>query len=95
MYISRLYLIRTQWLSDHGCLIRRQWFGDYRKLEIHHGYVQWLFPIHEEGMNHLAQVLQTHEKEAMVKVGASQVKPIAPEASAFLFRADCRNHCAP
>jgi hypothetical protein len=32
--------------------------GDYRTLELHHGYVQWLFPIHEEGMNHRAQVLQ-------------------------------------
>ncbi len=29
------------------------WWRDYRKLEVHHGYVQWLFPIHEEGMNSL------------------------------------------
>ena len=44
--------------------------GDYRTLELHHGYVQWLFPIHEEGMNHRAQVLQVHEREAMVQVKA-------------------------
>ena len=42
------------------------WWRDYRKLEVHHGYVQWLFPIHEEGMNHRAQILQRHERDAMV-----------------------------
>ena len=27
------------------------WRGDYQKLEVHHGYIQWLFPIREPGMN--------------------------------------------
>ncbi|XP_060766026.1 opioid growth factor receptor-like protein 1 isoform X1 [Neoarius graeffei] len=27
------------------------WFGDYNKLEHDHSYIQWLFPIHEKGMN--------------------------------------------
>jgi hypothetical protein len=27
------------------------WHGHYEKLEIHHGYIQWLFPIREPGMN--------------------------------------------
>lgn len=51
----------------------QQWFGDYETLEVHHGYVQWLFPIHEEGMNHMSQVLQNHEKQAMVQVGTCRL----------------------
>ena len=47
--------------------MHKDWFGKYSTLELHHGYVQWLFPIHEEGMNHMAQILQIHEREAMVK----------------------------
>ena len=41
--------------------LHTKWAGDYRKLEVHHGYIQWLFPIHESGMNSCAQVLQRHE----------------------------------
>ena len=25
--------------------LHREWHGDYRRLELHHGYIQWLFPI--------------------------------------------------
>ncbi|EKX44908.1 hypothetical protein GUITHDRAFT_51045, partial [Guillardia theta CCMP2712] len=54
--------------SPHGALIEvilNEWKDDMRLLETHHGYVQWLFPIHEEGMNANAQVLQVHEAERM------------------------------
>lgn len=41
--------------------ILSEWFGDYDRLEEHHGYVQWLFPLREAGVNSLAQELQLHE----------------------------------
>lgn len=28
-----------------------KWKGDYYKLESKHGYIQWLFPLFERGMN--------------------------------------------
>merc|ERR1712046_229054 len=31
--------------------IHKEWRGDYERLEVHHGYIQWLFPIREPGMN--------------------------------------------
>eukprot|EP00048_Salpingoeca_helianthica_P013761 m.207087 g.207087 ORF g.207087 m.207087 type:complete len:235 (-) comp15539_c0_seq2:20-724(-) len=43
--------------------LHREWFGAYDTLEYEHGYIQWLFPIHEPGMNSFAQVLQRHEAE--------------------------------
>lgn len=46
--------------------IHRDWFGNYRLLEQHHGYIQWLFPIREHGMNSDAQVLQLHEAQAIM-----------------------------
>ncbi|KAF8807138.1 hypothetical protein BYT27DRAFT_7189231 [Phlegmacium glaucopus] len=45
--------------------IHERWFGDYDKLEYKHGYIQWLFPIREYGMNYDSQPLQTHEIESM------------------------------
>ncbi len=41
------------------------WAGKYRELEFSHGFIQWIFPIHEAGMNSAAQILQIHEAEAM------------------------------
>jgi hypothetical protein len=34
-------------------------------LEYNHGFIQWLFPIREHGMNHHSQPLQLHEIESM------------------------------
>lgn len=34
-------------------------------MEAHHGYIQWLFPIREDGMNHYADQLQLHEAKAI------------------------------
>ncbi len=48
----------------HSELVAR-WMGDYRRLEVEHGYIQWLFPIHEPGMNCESQVLQRHERDIM------------------------------
>lgn len=43
---------------DH---ILKHWYGDYDLLESHHGYIQWLMPIREDGVNYLAQKLYLHE----------------------------------
>jgi len=45
--------------------LHEQWKGDYAKLEYKHGFIQWLFPIPEQGMNYDAQPLQRHEITAM------------------------------
>ncbi|KAJ7442663.1 opioid growth factor receptor conserved region-domain-containing protein [Mycena latifolia] len=45
--------------------IHEQWQGDYNKLERKHGFIQWLFPIREHGMNYESQPLQPHEITAM------------------------------
>ncbi|CDO69993.1 hypothetical protein BN946_scf184973.g3 [Trametes cinnabarina] len=42
-----------------------RWRTDYAKLEYKHGYIQWLFPLQEYGMNYEAQPLQKHEIAAM------------------------------
>lgn len=47
--------------------IHRLWRGDYRNLELHHGYIQWLFPIREDGLNYQAQELQRHEADAIAR----------------------------
>ena len=47
-------------LSEHG-----KWARNYARLEARHAHVQWLFPIHEKGVNPKAQVLQRHEAAAM------------------------------
>ncbi|XP_038071360.1 opioid growth factor receptor-like protein 1 [Patiria miniata] len=47
--------------------MHEHWFGDYSLLEEHHGYIQWLFPIREMGMNRQAQELQLHEAERICK----------------------------
>ncbi|OWF43262.1 opioid growth factor receptor-like protein 1 [Mizuhopecten yessoensis] len=51
--------------GDYIDNIHENWWGDYRLLESHHGYIQWLFPIRESGMNFYSQELQLHEIEKM------------------------------
>ncbi|XP_071795841.1 opioid growth factor receptor-like protein 1 [Asterias amurensis] len=46
--------------------IHKHWFGDYSRLEEHHGYIQWLFPIREQGMNWKSQELQQHEAKKII-----------------------------
>ncbi|KAK7454035.1 hypothetical protein VKT23_011546 [Stygiomarasmius scandens] len=45
--------------------ILEQWQGEYDILESRHGFIQWLFPIREHGMNFQSQPLQPHELESM------------------------------
>jgi len=45
--------------------MHRDWFGNYDLLEMHHGFIQWIFPIRERGVNYQAQVLQLHEANAI------------------------------
>jgi len=45
--------------------IHKKWWGNYGLLEAHHGYIQWLFPIREDGLNHHAQRLQLHEAKSI------------------------------
>ncbi|KIY72009.1 hypothetical protein CYLTODRAFT_389511 [Cylindrobasidium torrendii FP15055 ss-10] len=42
-----------------------RWLGDFETLEYKHGFIQWLFPIQEYGMNYESQPLQRHELDAM------------------------------
>ncbi|KAL7843579.1 hypothetical protein AOLI_G00250910 [Acnodon oligacanthus] len=39
----------------------KYWLHDYKKLENTHSYIQWLFPIQEQGVNHCAHVLTQKE----------------------------------
>lgn len=43
--------------------ILEEWWGDYRRLELHHGYIQWLFPLREQGLNNQSHPMQLHELE--------------------------------
>eukprot|EP01088_Endostelium_zonatum_P006336 TRINITY_DN18454_c0_g1_i1.p1 TRINITY_DN18454_c0_g1~~TRINITY_DN18454_c0_g1_i1.p1 ORF type:complete len:293 (-),score=74.70 TRINITY_DN18454_c0_g1_i1:71-949(-) len=51
--------------GDYIDNIHSNWWGDYRRLEVHHGYIQWLFPIREHGMNSQSEPLQMHEIETI------------------------------
>eukprot|EP01012_Entosiphon_sulcatum_P035375 TRINITY_DN4489_c0_g2_i1.p1 TRINITY_DN4489_c0_g2~~TRINITY_DN4489_c0_g2_i1.p1 ORF type:complete len:234 (+),score=69.12 TRINITY_DN4489_c0_g2_i1:76-777(+) len=46
--------------------IHKDWWGNLRVLEAKHGYIQWLFPIRERGVNAAAQELQPHEAKAIM-----------------------------
>ncbi|KAF9019215.1 hypothetical protein BDZ89DRAFT_1044061 [Hymenopellis radicata] len=46
-------------------VLHDKWQGDFGTLEYKHGFIQWLFPIQEFGMNYESQPLQRHELEAM------------------------------
>eukprot|EP00467_Chlorarachnion_reptans_P002640 CAMPEP_0114529604 /NCGR_PEP_ID=MMETSP0109-20121206/24945_1 /TAXON_ID=29199 /ORGANISM="Chlorarachnion reptans, Strain CCCM449" /LENGTH=299 /DNA_ID=CAMNT_0001712061 /DNA_START=57 /DNA_END=956 /DNA_ORIENTATION=+ len=53
--------IKSEPMGDLIDNIHKEWHGDYKRLEIHHGYIQWLFPIREMGMNWDSQPLQKFE----------------------------------
>ncbi|XP_076450304.1 uncharacterized protein LOC143286573 [Babylonia areolata] len=57
--------IRCEPHGDYIDNIHDLWWDDYDLLETHHGYIQWLFPIRESGMNWQAQELQLHEAEVI------------------------------
>lgn len=41
----------------------KDWFGKWSLLERHHGYIQWLMPIRESGLNMSSQPFSMHESE--------------------------------
>lgn len=42
--------------------VHRNWWGAYKRLEDHHGYIQWLFPLFEgAGMNFYSSPLTKGE----------------------------------
>eukprot|EP01007_Sphenomonas_quadrangularis_P000631 NODE_1481_length_858_cov_185.796044_g1227_i0.p1 GENE.NODE_1481_length_858_cov_185.796044_g1227_i0~~NODE_1481_length_858_cov_185.796044_g1227_i0.p1 ORF type:complete len:199 (+),score=28.11 NODE_1481_length_858_cov_185.796044_g1227_i0:28-624(+) len=45
--------------------IHRDRLTDWDWLEYHHGFIQWIFPIREPGMNYHAEELQLHEITAI------------------------------
>lgn len=47
--------------GDYIDNILNNWWGDYKKLENHHGYIQWLFPTRDCSYNKDCQSLQLHE----------------------------------
>jgi hypothetical protein len=51
--------------GDFIDVMHEKWAEDHERLELHRGYAQWLFPIHEQGRNTEAQPLQRHEAEIM------------------------------
>lgn len=62
--ILKFYLnkIQSEPLGDYIENILNKWKGDYNKLEINHGYIQWLFPIYTQGKNNKCPPIV--EKEA-------------------------------
>lgn len=51
--------------------IHTEWWGQYRLLEMHHGYIQWIFPIREQGLNSIARPLTIHEAAAIQRSRAA------------------------
>ncbi|XP_041419081.1 opioid growth factor receptor-like protein 1 isoform X2 [Xenopus laevis] len=47
--------------------ILNKWKGDYEKLEHNHTYIQWLFPLREQGLNFYAKELTSYEIEEFKK----------------------------
>lgn len=47
------------------CCISSRWRGDFKTLELNHGFIQWLFPIREHGVNIYSQPLQLREIQSM------------------------------
>lgn len=47
--------------------VLNKWRGDYERLEHNHTYIQWLFPLREQGLNFYAKELTTYEIEEFKK----------------------------
>jgi hypothetical protein len=56
-------------------VIHETWKGQYQLLEQHHSYIQWLFPIREQGLNPVAQPLTIYEAEA-IKADSEAMKRV-------------------
>ncbi|XP_030054871.1 opioid growth factor receptor-like protein 1 [Microcaecilia unicolor] len=65
----RFYLNKIP-LKPDGVYIEEilsKWKGDYDKLEHNHTYIQWLFPLREQGLNFYAKELTAYEIEEFKK----------------------------
>lgn len=52
--------------GDTISVIHNEWGKDYNKLEMHHGFIQWLFPLYEgNGVNWHAKTLTKDEAKLM------------------------------
>ncbi|KAJ1303410.1 hypothetical protein OPQ81_011602 [Rhizoctonia solani] len=51
-----------------------RWRGKYNELERRHGFIQWLFPIPEQGLNMFANPLTKHEIEEITSSPAMLVR---------------------
>ena len=60
--------------GDFHKTIISDWFGNRKILEYHHGYIQWLFPITETGLNDEAYELSNLEIEIFNKSEELQKK---------------------
>eukprot|EP00746_Dinoflagellata_sp_MGD_P000854 gnl/MRDRNA2_/MRDRNA2_101584_c0_seq1.p1 gnl/MRDRNA2_/MRDRNA2_101584_c0~~gnl/MRDRNA2_/MRDRNA2_101584_c0_seq1.p1 ORF type:complete len:279 (-),score=61.85 gnl/MRDRNA2_/MRDRNA2_101584_c0_seq1:146-982(-) len=56
----------NKWPADYIDAIHSKWWGDYGLLERHHSWVQWLFPIREQGVNRDSQPLTCAERDAIL-----------------------------
>lgn len=66
-YLFYTNKIASQPDGDFIDTIHTKWFGDYEKLEVLHGYIQWLFPLFESnGFNALAKRLK-HAEAALMR----------------------------
>jgi hypothetical protein len=56
--------------------VHKRWWGDYKKLEAHHGYIQWLFPLFEGGgMNYQSARLTKGEGTYIAVAGSCLALP--------------------
>eukprot|EP00928_Gymnodinium_smaydae_P066959 TRINITY_DN49905_c0_g1_i1.p1 TRINITY_DN49905_c0_g1~~TRINITY_DN49905_c0_g1_i1.p1 ORF type:complete len:289 (+),score=29.06 TRINITY_DN49905_c0_g1_i1:35-901(+) len=57
----------SKWPEDFIDTIHQDWKGKYDLLERHHSWVQWLFPIREQGVNRDSQPLTCAERDAIME----------------------------
>uniref|UniRef100_A0A8C5WDC9 Integrase catalytic domain-containing protein n=1 Tax=Leptobrachium leishanense TaxID=445787 RepID=A0A8C5WDC9_9ANUR len=58
---NRRFAPHGEFIEDVLC----HWYGEYELLEKHHRYIQWLFPLREQGRNEHAKPLTFSEIEIM------------------------------
>uniref|UniRef100_A0A8C5LUY8 Opioid growth factor receptor (OGFr) conserved domain-containing protein n=1 Tax=Leptobrachium leishanense TaxID=445787 RepID=A0A8C5LUY8_9ANUR len=58
---KRRFAPHGEFIEDIFC----HWYSEYELLEKKHNYIQWLFPLREQGQNEHAQPLTTSEIEIM------------------------------
>ncbi|XP_053567962.1 opioid growth factor receptor-like protein 1 [Bombina bombina] len=65
----RFYMNKIPFKPDGVSIedILNKWKGDYDKLEHNHTYIQWLFPLREQGLNFYAKELTSSEIEEFKK----------------------------